>query len=117
VIIPSPARPKYLGEVVVDLTQVDEFKNYTPADWAMYYIECYGQIDGGHHKQWVLDQVARILKNTPITAKLAKWDDGQQQYRVSTGEPSAEYWAWRKEMAGDIVDGEPEYDYDEGIPP
>jgi hypothetical protein len=28
---------------------------------ALLIIEKYGQIDGSHHKQWCLDQVARCL--------------------------------------------------------
>lgn len=59
----------------------------------MDIIERYGQIDGSHHKQWCLDQIARIIKG----------DD---------------YDAWVKEMLGEKdSDGCYEYDYDEGIPP
>ena len=28
---------------------------------AMKLIEQYGHVDGEHHKQWLLDQVARVL--------------------------------------------------------
>jgi hypothetical protein len=52
-----------------------------------------GGFDGGHHKDWVLDQVVRIL----------------------TGSESA-YNEWVKErMAGE--DGPATYGYDIGIPP
>lgn len=52
----------YLGETpVTDLTGTP-FADYTPTDWAIYYIGSYGQIDGAHHKNWALDQVARILQ-------------------------------------------------------
>jgi hypothetical protein len=58
---------------------------------ALKVIERYGGIDGAHHKQWVLDQVVRIL----------------------TGR---KYKAWVKEMkAGD--DGPETYSWDEGIAP
>jgi hypothetical protein len=83
----------------------------------MKFIESYGQIDGGHHKQWVLDQVARILHGTPVELCLAKWDNGQQKYRFSTGEPSAEYKAWVKERLGMFDNEMNEYAYDEGIAP
>ena len=58
---------------------------------ALDLIERYGGIDGGHHKQWVLDQVARALL-----------DDG--------------YEDWVAEMK-DGEDGSDTYDWDEGIAP
>lgn len=54
-------------------------------------IEQYGSIDGNHHKQWVLDQVIRILTEE-------------------------EYEKWIKEFK-DGEDGPETYDWDEGIPP
>jgi hypothetical protein len=105
----------YLGQTPVDVKDTP-YKDFTPTDWAMVYIERYGQIDGGHHKQWVLDQVARILKGTPMVIELAKWDSGYQEYRFWTGKESIEYTNWVNEMTGD-KDGEPEYTYDEGIAP
>lgn len=110
----------YLGEFEVDLATT-EYKDFKPADWAMAYIERYGQIDGDHHKAWVLDQVARILKGTPVLVKEARWhpEGGEitTEYRFKTGEPSAAYEAWVQEMLGEEDDGEHEYDYDVGIPP
>ena len=50
----------------------------------------YGGIDGGHHKQWVLDQLVRIL--------------------------SDDYKAWIKEYE-DGEDGPKSYEWDEGIAP
>jgi len=106
----------YLGEEVIDIKK-SEFKKYKPSDWAMYFVESYGQIDGDHHKTWVLDQVARILNGTEIILKKAKWDNGEVNWRVSLGEPSKKYKKWRKEMLGDFIDDEYEYSYDEGIAP
>ena len=108
--------PKYLGETTVKQKDTP-YSSYTPLDWAMKYIGNYGQIDGGHHKLWVLDQVARILMGTPILLKLAKWDNGQCEYRYDTGKPSKAYLDWVEDMKGDIVDGEDEYGYDKGIAP
>jgi hypothetical protein len=105
----------YLGQTVVDVKDTP-FQYYAPADWAMYFIERYGQIDGDHHKLWVLDQVARILKGTPVIVNLAKWDNGYEEYRVWTGDESIEYTNWVNEMIGN-KDGEPGYSYDEGIAP
>lgn len=109
----------YLGETLVESTNGTPYEGFTPQDWAMRYIEAYGSIDGGHHKQWVLDQVVRILKGTPIILKLAKWNNGEQAYRYNTGEPSEAYLAWAKEMLGEYDEEEEtyEYDYDEGIAP
>lgn len=58
---------------------------------ALELIERYGGIDGAHHKQWVLDQVVRIL----------------------TGE---EYEKWvRAHNYGE--DGPDTYEWDKGIAP
>lgn len=101
----------YLGETPVALAD-SPFSHFTPRDFAMYFIEKYGGIDGAHHKTWVLDQVARALHNCPIVdLRVAKWSDAEDEYRFSQGE-SAEYLAWVDEMKGDG-----EYDYDEGVAP
>jgi hypothetical protein len=110
---------KYLGEEIINVKNGDNpFKFYTPMDWALYFIGRYGQIDGDHHKTWVLDQVARILLDSNITVKLAKWDDGQQEYRVTVDEDKEpqRYTDWVKKMkAGE--DGPDTYGYDTGICP
>ena len=103
----------YLGEFKVEIEE-SPFAEYKPEDWAMYFISIYSQIDGAHHKQWVLDQVARILKETPVIVTEARWEDGEPEYRVSLGEPSPQYLEWVKFMKGH--EGL-EYDYDEGIAP
>lgn len=110
----------YLGQFEIDIATTP-FRGFTPADWALHFVERYGQIDGDHHKTWVIDQVARILKGTPVIVVEARWDRGggdtQQEFRVWTGTPSPEYEAWVEEMLGEEVDGEREYDYDVGIAP
>lgn len=107
---------KYLGEILVP-QNATPFADFTKNDWAIYWIETYGQFDGGHHKQWTMDQVVRILKGTPVIIKLAKWDDGQSEYRVTLGEPSKKYKRWIKAMKCEAENGEYEYNYDEGIAP
>lgn len=109
---------KYLGEKPVKIKDTP-FKDYNSTDWVLYYIEHYGQIDGEHHKQWVLDQVVRIIKRTPLVITLAKWSNGEEEYRVKTGDPSEGYKLWVKDMLGkwDEEDEEYEYEYDEGISP
>lgn len=110
---------KYLGETKIDIDKHLTFSKFKPTDWAMLFIERYGQIDGGHHKAWVLDQVARILNGTQINVTLARWDNGKQEYRISTSDyPSKQYEGWVQKMRGEEDEnGEYEYDYDEGIAP
>lgn len=57
----------------------------TPQRQALELIHRAGGIDGAHHKQWMLDQVVRILTETPEAYAL--WvhdyrgeDDGQGHY-------------------------------------
>lgn len=85
---------KYLGEFPAP--DSDE-ANYSKEEMAIEYIGRYGYIDGDHHKQWVLDQVARILMGTPVLVTEARWSDGNSEIRLRTGEPSAEYFEWRGE--------------------
>lgn len=60
---------------------------------ALGLVERYGGIDGGHHKQWVLDQVVRALLGS-----------------------EARYKAWVVDhKKGE--DGPDTYDWDEGIAP
>lgn len=108
---------KYLGETLVDQNDTP-FKEYGTNEWTMYFIERYGQIDGGHHKAWVLDQVARIQNGTNVVISLAKWDDGHEEYRVWLAEPSSKYLTWVEEMKDwDEDEEEYQYGYDEGIAP
>ncbi len=114
----------YLGVFEVDLA-FTPFADYTPADWALHYMRCYGGIDGDHHKAWVLDQVARILKGTPVIVQEARWAphpghlSGIMEYRFHTGDPTGEYFDWVKELRGeyDPENDEHEYGYDCGIAP
>lgn len=109
----------YLGETPIEISET-EYKDYAPQDWAMVYISRYGGFDGAHHKDWVLDQVARILHGTPINIKLAKWENGNSELRFNTVEPPSQaYLDWVQSMLGDYDEenDEYEYGYDEGIAP
>lgn len=111
---------KFLGEKLLNQEEVEIFKNFSKSDWAMHFIEKWGQIEGQEHRGWVLDQVARILNGTPIIIKLASWEDGYTEYRVSTSEQvSEEYQKWCISMLGeyDEKQGCYEYFYNEGIAP
>lgn len=105
----------YLGETIVKQEDT-KFKNFDKGDWAMYFLERYGSIDGAHHKDWVLDQMALIMKGTPVVIREAKWNNGHSEYRVNTGEPSQEYLDWVAELC-DGEDGPNTYGYDKGIAP
>lgn len=106
---------RYLGQYPVDADETP-FAGFGPVEWAMYFIERYGGIDGEHHKAWVLDQVARALKGTPVVIEQARWEGGLEEYRIVTGKPSEGYRAWVAEMKnGD--EGPDTYDYEEGTAP
>lgn len=91
------------------------FAKFGPVEWALHFIERYGGIDGGHHKQWVIDQTARILNGAPVEIVEARWDSGLAEYRVSVGTCDA-YVAWVADMKSG-EDGPNTYDWEEGIPP
>lgn len=113
----------YLGRFPVEQS-ASPFVGDGPVEWAMAFITAYGQIDGSHHKTWVLDQVSRILNGTPVLVFERKWGpseeypDGLIEFDFETGEPSEQYLVWVQDMLGtNDDDGEREYDYDEGIAP
>lgn len=118
---------KFLGETIVDVKTHPEFSSYTSADWALLYLSKFGQIEGEHHKAWVMDQVARILNGTPVIVEKALWENGEHEYRFTLEEkPSKKYKDWRKKMLGkkypkgsrEQLSGiETEYHYNEGITP
>lgn len=84
---------KYLGEEVLDVHKT-VYAMYTPQDWVLVWIKKYGGIDGGHHKDWLLDQIVRILNGTKVNICVAKWDDGTEELRATLDEPSNEYKTW-----------------------
>lgn len=106
----------YLGETPIALSD-SPLAGMTPTQIALEYILNYGQIDGAHHKQWTLDQVARILNGAPpINLRVAKWDDGTENFRYEIGTSEA-YEQWVLECKDLDENGEAQYDYDQGIPP
>jgi len=90
----------YLGEFDLAADE-NPYKDFTASQWAMLFIEHYGYIDGSHHKQWVIDQIARILQGTPIIVKEARWENGTKEIRFWTGEPSMAYLQWAALMGVD----------------
>lgn len=91
-------------------------RGYSKEDWIMLWIEMYSGIDGGHHKDWLIDQIARIIKGTKIIVKMAKWDNYHEEERFSLEEPPEQYHKWVENMK-DGEDGPDTYSYDTGIAP
>lgn len=45
---------------------------------------CYGQIDGDHHKAWVIDQIVRILTRDDYEEWVALYEE-DGEYEWNTG--------------------------------
>lgn len=87
----------------------------TPTSKALELIMDCGGVDGDHHKQWVLDQVVRILTECPTVTKTAL-DCNGKEYSYETLGYSDAYYAWIDvHNAGE--DGPDTYEWDEGIAP
>ena len=93
----------YLGETIVEQKHT-EFKDYTTSDWSLYFIGMYGRIDGSHHKDWVMDQCARVLNGAQVEIKEAKWSNGFSEYRINVLKPSQKYHDWVKMLGDDCYE-------------
>ncbi len=83
----------YLGEKTLDIHKT-KYAMYSKEDWTLLWIEMYSGIDGANHKDWIIDQLARILKGTKVIVKEAEWSNGHKEERLSLDEPPKEYWEW-----------------------
>lgn len=57
-------------------------------DKAIELAITYGGIDGGHHNQWVIDQMLRVLagdKYDAIVAEACDGEDGPETYEWDVG--------------------------------
>lgn len=57
-------------------------------DEALNIIHTYGAIDGGPHKEWMIDQVVRVLAGSDYTAWIAAFKaghDGPDTFEWSEG--------------------------------
>jgi hypothetical protein len=86
---------KFLGEKTIDVKDTP-FKSFKRKDWVMWFVSHYGSIDGAHHKQWVLDQIAQICLGVKIIIKLAEWENGHSEYRIELDEPNKAYTNWAR---------------------
>lgn len=100
----------YLGEELVEDLAGTEFEGWGALEWVAYFVDAYGTVDGEHHKQWLIDAVARLSRGAPVTVKRARWEGGHQELRVSVGTSEGyEQWVSAREAAG--------YEWDTGIAP
>ena len=107
----------YLGETPIDISDT-VYSEYTPKDWALFYIKKYGGIDGAHHKDWVLDQVVRLLTGAVPKFSLRKWANGQEELTFDESEMTTpEYEAFVLEYEDRDENGEVQYEYNTGIAP
>lgn len=82
-------------------------------------VASWGGIDGDHHKQWVIDQMVRVLTGCPKEMVHVTGLDGQDHDYEALGE-SVEYLAWVKdyEAPREGIDDPDDYDeWDPGIAP
>lgn len=66
-------------------------KEYTIGEsLALTCAKEYGQIDGGHHKMWVIDQMCRYILGEDydkFVAESKKGEDGPETYEWDIGIP------------------------------
>lgn len=76
--------------------------------------EC-GNIDGGHHKMWVIDQMVRYLTGCPMEQKTGTDYRGEPYTYEAQGE--SEEYRRLVERVTDGEDGPGTYEWDEGVAP
>lgn len=82
---------------------------------ALSYAHQYAQIDGAHHKAWVIDQMVRALTGCPMVAR-GGYDSRGNHFSYEAQGESEEYLEFvREHNAGE--DGPDTYEWDEGIAP
>ena len=112
---------KYLGTFDVDET-TNPYHDFTRENWVLHYVRIFGQYKGEHHKFWLLDQIARILNDTPVIVTEERWGNKygvvRQEFDFNLGEPSEGYKQWVHEVREwDEELEEYLFDYKEGTCP
>jgi len=93
----------------------DSIFSMTPIERALDVATYFGQIDGAHHKAWVIDQMVRALTDCPIVKATAE-DSRGNPYEYETFGESEAY----KKLIADYKmgkDGPDTYSWDVGIVP
>lgn len=76
----------------------------------------YSGIDSSHHKDWLIDQIARIIKGTNIIIKKHIYNDNNEEFWFDLNEPPQEYWDWVEDMKNGEYESNT-YSYEFGIAP
>ena len=87
----------YLGETVVDVNKTI-YSHYEKHDWVMLWIEMYHEVYESSQKDWLIDQISRILKGNKIIMKEAMCENGNNELRFTLAEPTEEYLKWSEEI-------------------
>jgi len=89
-------------------------------------IVMYGGIDGSHHKDWLLDQIARLSHGGLLKVYMAEWENGHTELRLGEVSKTEEYMKWREALQkcddSECACHDPDddyycYEYSEGITP
>lgn len=70
--------------VVMRLYQADQYKLKEVADFLLEY----GDVDGAHHKQWVIDQALRLAAGDSYDRMISLYEDEVDE----DGEPFIHEW-------------------------
>jgi hypothetical protein len=76
-------------------------------------LDLASNVDGAHHKQWIIDQMVRALTGCPDVRRQSR--DGSYTYETQ-GESEA-YLAWVRAYEGDPDDEDVYCHWDKGIAP
>jgi hypothetical protein len=112
----------YLGERILTRSEVEQLglhkaqEVYSSSTAIQLWIEQYSGCDGAHHKDWLIDQIARINLGAEIIVSEASWDNGTKELRYELDKPTEKYLDWVASMK-DGEDGPDTYDYNTGIAP
>jgi len=82
---------------------------------ALDFAYCYGQIDGDHHKEWVIDQMVRALTGCPVVTASSS-DANGKNFEYETQGESEEYQDFLRAYAQG-EDGPHTYSWGIGIAP
>jgi hypothetical protein len=85
-----------IKEVELDITKT-LYSQYEKHDWAMLWIELHNGFNDEDQKDWLLDQIARILLGNKIIVKEVLWENGCSELRFQLAEPSPDYINWVEE--------------------
>ena len=93
----------------------DEYKQRVTA--AIDTILDLGGFDGGHHKQYALDQALRVLTGCPIVTMQSEFKNSQGEYYEFEGLGESDEYTKIVTEYKDGEDGPETYEWDEGIAP